>query len=260
MCRLGCFWADQDYAAGTTLTSSVTAWASRSKSAGSPWRANAMAARHCCCASALRCRGPAGRRRAGPARRRGRFGAGLTGERVLGPPLFSVANGRVLSDDNFVFFNNLRSLDGSERVHPNREPGGRRGDRPLRLVRGGFHGDRDGVRRVVPARVGVEIPSRRPGLRLCVAERGQPTIRPSHTTFTGGHRCAVLRPRPCAAPGVAESGDAETALGEAAGVASVDRPRQRSHARKPTAQRLPGAVGTATIDCRWPFGLASCGG
>ena len=161
---------------------------------------------------------------------------------------------------------NLRSLDGSERVHPNREPGGRRGDRPLRLVRGGFHGDRDGVRRVVPARVGVEIPSRRPGLRLCVAERGQPTIRPlPHERFTGGHRCAVLRPRPCAAPGVAESGDAETALGEAAGVASVDRPRQRSHARKPTAQRLPGAVGTATvgtatIDCRWPFGLASCGG
>lgn len=62
------------------------------------------------------------------------------------------ANGKILSDSHFVFFNNLRSLDGSERVHPNREPGGRRGDRPLRLVRGGFHGDRDGVRRVVPAR------------------------------------------------------------------------------------------------------------
>ena len=41
------FWADQDYAAGTTLTSSVTAWASRSKSAGRPggrtrWRRDTL--------------------------------------------------------------------------------------------------------------------------------------------------------------------------------------------------------------------------
>ena len=46
------------------------------------------------------------------------------------------ANGKILSDSHFVFFNNLRSLDGSERVHPNREPGGRRGDRPLRRPSG----------------------------------------------------------------------------------------------------------------------------
>ncbi len=129
------------------------------------------------------------------------------------------ANKKVLSDQHFVFFNNLRSPDGSiehtgdnltgegegddevikvdlaavppevdsivfprvdlrrrcafavvragpQRIHPRRQPGRRLRDRPLRPERGRLHRDRDGLRRAVPQRCGVEVPRRRPGLRI----------------------------------------------------------------------------------------------
>ena len=55
---------------------------------------------------------------------------------------------------------------GPQRLHPRRQPGRRRGARPLRPDRGRLHRDRDGLRRALPQRRRVEVPRGRPGLRL----------------------------------------------------------------------------------------------
>ena len=55
---------------------------------------------------------------------------------------------------------------GPQRLHPRGQPGRRRRDRPLRPVRGRLDRDRDGVRRAVPQRRGLEVPRGRPGLQL----------------------------------------------------------------------------------------------
>ena len=138
------------------------------------------------------------------------------------------AAGKVVSDAHFVFFNNLKSPDGSvehtgdnltgegegddeqikvdlaavpaevdkivfpvsiydaeqpqpvlrpgpQRLHPGRQPGRRRRDRPLRPVRGRLHRDRDGLRRDLPQRRRLEVPRRRARATPAACAASRPT-------------------------------------------------------------------------------------
>ncbi len=103
---------------------------------------------------------------------------------------------------------------------------GRR-DRPLRPVGGRRHRDRDGLRRAVPQRRGVEVPRGRPGLRLgprghrpgLRRERLTDAPRPTLTEPPPASRRAGAPPRP---PG-----------SRAPGCAPVRPARGRAHARLP---------------------------
>jgi tellurium resistance protein TerD len=95
------------------------------------------------------------------------------------------ADGKVVSDKHFVFFNNLTSPDGSVEHTGDNLTGEGEGDDeaikvnlatvpaeiarivlPVSIYRGRLHGNRHAVRRAVPPWTGVEVPGRRTGLRL----------------------------------------------------------------------------------------------
>ena len=74
---------------------------------------------------------------------------------------------------------------GAQRLHPGPQPGRRRGDRPLRPLRGRVHRDGHDLRRDLPQRRGVEVPCGGPGLQL---RSGRHRARISASTSADGQR------------------------------------------------------------------------